>query len=158
MTNPLNRRLLVFIAALLGCASAWAQLEIEMHQGQQTVARTVLVKFKATAAGESIRQLKQTEDIDVDEGIGGIQVRKLRSRSKGVAALLALLRARADVEYAEPDYIVQAIAIPNDPSFGQLWGLQNTGQLIQGIAGTPGADISAVTAWDLTTGSRANVV
>ncbi len=158
MVNPLNRRLLVFLAAFWGCAPALAQLEIEMHQGQQTVARTVLVKFKATAAGESIRQLKQTEDIDVDEGIGGIKVRKLRSRSKGVAALLALLRARADVEYAEPDYVVQAFAVPNDPFFGQLWGLQNTGQLIQGTLGVPGADISAVTAWDLTTGSRASVV
>jgi len=158
MTNPLNRRLLFFIAALLGCAPALAQLEIEMHQGHQTVARTVLVKFKATAAGESIRQLKQSEDIDVDEGIGGIQARKLRSRSKGVAALLARLRARADVEYAEPDYIVQAFAVPNDPFFGQLWGLRNTGQLIQGIVGVPGADISATAAWDLTTGSSANVV
>src|SRR6266446_2442898 len=158
MTNPLIRRLPVFLATLLSCAPALAQLEIEMHQGQRTAARTVLVKFKATAAGESIRQLKQSEDIDVDEGIGGIQVRKLRSRSKGVATLLALLRARADVEYAEPDYIVQAIAIPNDPSFGVLWGLRNTGQPIQGASGTPGADISAAPAWDLTKGSRAIVV
>ena len=158
MTNSHIRRMMVFLAALLGCAPALAQLEIEMHQGHRTVARTVLVKFKATAAGEGIRQLKQSEDIDVDEGIGGIQVRKLRSRSKGVAALLAGLRARADVEYAEPDYIVQTAAVPNDPSFGQLWGLRNTGQLIQGVSGTPGAHISAVAAWDLTVGSSANVV
>ncbi len=53
---------------------------------------------------------------------------------------------------------MQAFAVPNDPFFGQLWGLQNTGQLIQGTLGVAGADISAVTAWDLTTGSRASVV
>src|SRR5262249_16612267 len=35
---------------------------------------------------------------------------------------------------------------------------RNTGQPILGIAGTPGADISATFAWDVSTGSRANVV
>jgi len=161
MVNPLSRRLLVLLTALLGCTSALAEREIEMHRGHQVAARTILVKFKATAANEGVQQLKQDEDIDTDEHIGGIEVRKLRSRSKGAAALLARLRARVDVEYAEPDYVVQVTAVPNDPSFGQLWGLQNTGQLINTLSptsGTPGADISAVAAWDLTIGSPANVV
>src|SRR5205807_177978 len=35
---------------------------------------------------------------------------------------------------------------------------QNTGQVIQGVAGTPGADISAVRAWDISVGSRSKVV
>ncbi|MFO7525443.1 MAG: S8 family serine peptidase [Ignavibacteriaceae bacterium] len=38
-------------------------------------------------------------------------------------------------------------AIPNDPRFNEQWALQNTGQ----SGGTPGADIKAVPAWDLTT-------
>lgn len=38
-------------------------------------------------------------------------------------------------------------AIPNDPRFNEQWALNNTGQ----GGGTPGADISAVQAWDLTT-------
>jgi hypothetical protein len=68
------------------------------------------------------------------------------------------LSARPDVEYAEPNFIVHVITVPNDPSFGSLWGLQNTGQTVQGIAGMPGADISAVSAWSISTGSKANVV
>lgn len=158
MSYSLNRCLMVFIAALLGCTQAFAQPEIELYQGERTAARTVLVKFKPTATSAGIRQFKASEDIDIDRGIGAIGVRKLRSRSKSVAALLARLRARADVEYAEPDYIVQATAVPTDPLFGQLWGLKNTGQPIQGISGIPGADISATAAWDLTTGSAAVVV
>ena len=43
----------------------------------------------------------------------------------------------ADVEYAEPNYIVTALNVPNDPSFSSLWGLHNTGQ----TGGTSGADI-----------------
>lgn len=38
-------------------------------------------------------------------------------------------------------------AVPNDPRFNEQWALNNTGQ----GGGTPGADISAVQAWDLTT-------
>jgi subtilase family serine protease len=58
------------------------------------------------------------------------------------------------VLYAEPNYIVRAHVIPNDPRFGEQWGLQNTGQM----GGTPGADINAPGAWDLTTGSSSVVV
>ncbi|HYX40573.1 MAG TPA: S8 family serine peptidase, partial [Pyrinomonadaceae bacterium] len=58
------------------------------------------------------------------------------------------------------NYIVQPTATPNDPQFTQQWALQNTGQNVQGIAGTPGADIKATAAWDVDTnrGSTANVV
>ncbi|MBI3806191.1 MAG: S8 family serine peptidase [Nitrospirae bacterium] len=57
------------------------------------------------------------------------------------------------VEYAEPNYLYQASMIPNDPQFTSLWGLHNTGQTVNGTAGTAGADIEAPHAWDLTTGS-----
>ena len=38
------------------------------------------------------------------------------------------------VEYAEQNYRVQATGIPNDPTFGQLWGLRNTGQTVNGVS------------------------
>lgn len=57
------------------------------------------------------------------------------------------------VKYAEPNYIVRAIGVPDDPSFVDLWGLHNTGQ----SGGLAGADIDAVLAWNTSTGDR-NVV
>jgi subtilisin family serine protease len=51
-----------------------------------------------------------------------------------------------------------AAFIPNDPLFGQQYALNNTGQSIGGIAGTPDADIDAAEAWDVTTGSSAVTV
>lgn len=57
------------------------------------------------------------------------------------------------VEYAEPNYLYQASAIPNDTLFTTLWGLHNTGQAVNGTPGTVGVDIEAPEAWDLTTGS-----
>ncbi|MFM7245302.1 MAG: S8 family serine peptidase [Planctomycetaceae bacterium] len=54
----------------------------------------------------------------------------------------------------EPDVAIRPTAVPNDPSFREQWGLRNTGQ----SGGTSGADIAAVAAWDVTTGSRSVVV
>lgn len=69
------------------------------------------------------------------------------------------------VLYAEPDYILSIPdnetesksilsgsiqnVIPNDPLFGNLWGMHNTGQ----EGGTAGTDIDATEAWDIFTGS-----
>jgi subtilisin family serine protease len=73
--------------------------------------------------------------------------------------MLAFLRSHPAVEYVEPNYIVRAVATANDTQFGNLWGLRNTGQTVNGVlGGSPGADIHATGAWDISTGSRANVV
>jgi subtilisin family serine protease len=67
---------------------------------------------------------------------------------------IARLRGDPDVEYVEPNYIVRADRAPNDPRYPELYGLHNTGQ----TGGTPGADISAERAWDVTTGNRSVLV
>ena len=68
---------------------------------------------------------------------------------------IAALRNSGLFAYVEPDYVVKASLTPNDSAFvnGTLWGLRNNGQL----GGRPGADINAVSAWDITTGST-NVI
>ncbi len=59
------------------------------------------------------------------------------------------------VSYAEPDYQLHMLQTrPNDPSFNQLWGMDNTGQ----TGGTVDADIDAPEAWDTFTGSSSVVV
>lgn len=69
------------------------------------------------------------------------------------AALFA--KQLAEVAYAEPNYVVSTgLRLPDDPSFGELWGLNNTGQ----SGGTPDADIDAPEAWDYATGSSDVVV
>ncbi len=60
-------------------------------------------------------------------------------------ALLALGAVCAAVQAAEP---------PNDPAFPWQWSLHNSGQVVGGAAGTPGADIGMLGAWDIHRGSR----
>jgi Fervidolysin N-terminal prodomain len=44
------------------------------------------------------------------------------------AAAAARLNRSSAVLYAEPNVLLRASAIPNDARFGELWGLNNTGQ------------------------------
>jgi serine protease len=153
----------VFVAAVLivqptagqaprGPQAPW----LDSFAGHAVAARQVLVKFRARPQAE---ELRLEVDADRDEEIGGAGVRLLHSRSHETATLLDRFSRRPDVEFAEPDFVVRADqTVPNDPWFGSLWALRNTGQVIQGSPGSFGADIGASLAWDISTGSRTNVV
>lgn len=68
------------------------------------------------------------------------------------------IAALKGVEYVEPDFVVRADAVPNDPSFGLLWGMQNTGQTVNADPGIAGADARATGAWDVLVGNPGFVV
>jgi len=70
-------------------------------------------------------------------------------------AIDALTRAGLLVEYAEPDYVYHALAtIPDDPQFGILWNLHNTGQ----NGGLADADIDAPEGWDILSDASSVIV
>jgi subtilisin family serine protease len=98
----------------------------------------------ARAGGRTKRTFKLVKNLAV------VKVPRGRSVKEAIRAYLA----HADVLYAEPNYRVRALNTPNDPRFGSLWGLRNTGQ----FGGLPGADIGAPAAWNVTTGSQSVVV
>lgn len=133
---------LTCVLLMLFAFPLWAQHKTEFFRGHAVAAQEVLVKFRAANA-QSVPQVMSALDVDEVQGVGGIGVLLLHSRSKDATALVSELAGRDDVLYAEPNYIVTAIDTPNDPRFLELYGLQN---------------ISAVPAWDITTGSQANVV
>jgi thermitase len=78
-------------------------------------------------------------------GVRGIGAQVVRVTGDPAAAAARLNRSRG-VLYAEPNYIAHATApaLPNDPQFGQLYGLHNTGQ----GGGTADADIDAPEGWE----------
>src|SRR5439155_13484992 len=49
------------------------------------------------------------------------------------------------------------LLVPNDPLFGNQWGLANTGQIIQGNKGVANADIHVEPAWDQSQGAGVKV-
>lgn len=68
--------------------------------------------------------------------------------------VLAALAPQVDILGLASNPVIVPAMISSDPSFGDEWGLRNAGQ----YGGTPGIDINAVSAWDITTGSRSVVV
>lgn len=66
-----------------------------------------------------------------------------------VTGLVEALQQRADVAYAEPDYIGTGGLVPVDPDFTQQWHHLNR----VWTGGTRPADTRMVEAWEITTGS-----
>jgi subtilisin family serine protease len=118
----------------------------------------ILVKFKKTASKSDIAQLNTSLGAKTIWEFPSIGVQHINLKpGETVAEAIKKYSDDPNVEYAEPNYIVHALVPPNDPSFGELWGLHNTGQTVNETTGTSDADIDAPEAWDITTGST-NVV
>jgi subtilisin family serine protease/subtilase family serine protease len=135
------------------------RVEVEDLGGREAAAREILVKFRQPPQSAQLRQLADDTDAEGLQPLGRSGILRIVSRTRSAAALRAALAQRADVAYAEPNYVVHVVSEPSDPLFPQLWGLKNTGQAVNGTpAGIAGADIRASEAWDLTIGSASNVV
>ena len=141
---------LIALAALGGAGGAPAAGGL-LHGKPRTsvaaadyVAGELVVRFKASA--------DRVDRASVLRKTGAERKRWLRVPG---AELLALppgmsveegvreFKGKREVLYAEPNYVYQASAIPNDPRFGELWGLDQAGD----------HDIDAPEAWNVTTGS-----
>jgi subtilisin family serine protease len=73
--------------------------------------------------------------------------------------VLDALRSDPAVQAASRDGYSSLNSVPNDPLFGELWGLSNSGSGIGGFSGAiAGADVNAPLAWDRTTGSASTVI
>ena len=147
-----------FLAPLRLEGQRASRFDREILNGREVVTGEVLVKFRSALQGPELARVAGDTGADEVRQVGRAGALHVRSRSLNTASLLARLRNRADVEYAEPNFIIRISAEPNDPSFGQLWGLRNIGQIINFFPGVAGADIDALPAWDLTAGSTAHVV
>jgi subtilisin family serine protease len=125
--------------------------------GQPAVAGEVVVRFAASSSAAERQDVRASLDATRSQSLGveGLQLLKLNGGD--VQSAIADLEQRSDVIYAEPNYIYEMAGVPNDLEFDKLWGMNNSGQTVNGVAGTPDADIDAVEAWDTTTGSS-NVV
>ncbi|MAO68913.1 MULTISPECIES: S8 family serine peptidase [Idiomarina] len=167
MTNL--KKLVVGVSMALAAGTAAAN-------SKQADDDSLLVVFKASAtkeqrlnlisnAGGTLRALdNRGRDMAMrniaDGRIAKVNVRNAKQRD----ALIKRLSNHPLVDVAEPNYIISIndtkssdfniLATPDDPAFGDMWALENTGQ----SGGTPGVDIDARPAWDITTGDSTIVI
>ncbi len=103
---------------------------------------------------EALRALDTVADLEVLAGEGHV-VRIRPGPGIDEVVLSRQLRARADVAWAHPNLRFRLVptALPDDPFVGDQWHLENSGQ----TGWTPGVDIDAELAWELSTGAGGRV-
>jgi len=115
----------------------------------------LIVQFKTEVTQEgrlSVLESARLQKIAELLGTKALHVRL--PKGADTLKVAAALRRRAEIGYAEPNYYRYLDSAPNDVRFGELYGLDNTGQ----TGGTPDADIDAPEAWDIAVGSSSVVV
>jgi len=109
----------------------------------------LIVRFDsgATAADRLDARKGARADFERKLPVQGMQLVEVES-GQSVAAAERALASADGVLYAEPNATRRAFLRPNDPYFSQLWAMENTGQSIRGVSGTPDADSDVAEAWD----------
>ena len=165
----LNRRLAS--QAQVSSVRATANLALEMLEDRAVPAVVYnLANTQARPADYSTKSIFVTfapntkPDLKLGAYAPGLQVGKgynlvpglyeAQITSGSVSNVLKSLQSNKSVISAEANGIIRATAIPNDPAFSMLYGMNNTGQ----TGGTPNADINAPEAWNTLTGTGGTVV
>ncbi len=118
----------------------------------------IIVKFKTNTSREAQENIRRQEKLEKVHGLGLIRSEVVRVQGRSPEAAVRALNKRTDIEYAEPDYKRLASGYTDEERFGELWGLQNSGQTVGGTTGTADVDINASEASTVTLGHPEVVV
>jgi len=122
----------------------------------------VLIKYKKnkinlkTKSGASTAvNLAKSKSLEKEQNLDSENVSVLKIKDgKTVEEKIAELKNDPNIEFVQPNYQYEATVISsNDTYKGNLWGLDNTGQTVNSIVGTPDADIDIPEAWSISEGS-----
>lgn len=135
-----NRRCTARLAIAAACASL---VVAAVAQGGtfpgHTQADGWIVKFRPGYAQETLSTLSHVAESVEDFGAYDFAV----VRDVDAETLANIARWHSGIEYVEPNYLVQAAFVPNDPSYSSQWYLPK---------------IQAPAAWDITRGSSSIVI
>lgn len=162
----MKTKLSIITLALLPCLASAKVTDV--HSTTQTVSASsdsIIVKYKKNASPEARKQARslvkaKISDLnkdEVDDNFSSIlsgRLAKFKVSGMSTKEAIKRLKSHQAIEYVEPDYIVSIAGVPDDPRFDDLWGLHNEGQ----TGGTVDADIDALEAWAISTGSKDVVV
>jgi uncharacterized repeat protein (TIGR01451 family) len=140
-----------------GDAASFADQKNAAKPGAEFVPGEALVRFRSEAKAAGVEASGARLELGDDVGGTPVQIssfegselvpglRLARFEAADTLAAVAALAERADVLYAEPNYVWRAQAVPNDPRFAsnELYGLTKIG---------------APSAWDTTQGGQSVVV
>ncbi len=121
----------------------------------------VIVEWESGAGHADRVDTRESAEVDSVTMLGAAEFQLVRLEDdQSMGDALEALRDDPAVRVASRNSYSAPNSIPNDPLFGELWGLRNLGGAgIDGFSGAlAGADIDAPAAWDSTVGSPSIVI
>ena len=145
---------LVVLGTAVVCGGGAASLDAASQQSPKAVKGELIVGFAEGVSRAEQNAILKDAGATSKKRFGQIDAVLVKVKDDEEALAVKVLSSDPRVTYAQPNHVVSISATPNDPSFGQLWGLHNTGQ----TGGTNDKDIDAPEAWELATGDSNIVV
>jgi subtilisin family serine protease len=126
------------------------------HPDTEYVEGDAIVTFKSSVTLTNAQQALAGHSLAWRRHFAGLSRHRgketglVHAQNRTTADLIAELSRDPAVETAEPNYLRWVTTTPpNDTLFTNLWAMQNTGQSVNGLAGTAGDDIHFIAAWAL---------
>jgi alpha-tubulin suppressor-like RCC1 family protein/subtilisin family serine protease len=124
-------------------------------RGRQEFAPSeVIVKFKENVGPGERANVRSQVGLKKEKDLTLIKAEVDKVGGRSVEDAVRALERRPEVEYAQPNFTYYPAGYADEPRFGELWGLNNTGQ----NGGTPNVDINALEASAITNGDPNLVV
>jgi len=114
----------------------------------------VIVKFKETVGPGERANVRSQVGLEKVQELGLIKAELAKVEGRSVEDAVRASERRPEVEYAQPNFTYNPAGYADEPRFGELWGLNNTGQNGE----TPNVDINALEASGVTQGDPNLVV
>src|SRR5262245_43585921 len=121
------------IAGAASAASPAAKAQLELNPAMKFDPGAVLVRFKPSATQAARATARAMVGGSVSASYTLVPNLELMNVSVPAEAAVKLLNASGMIIYAEPDFVVHHTT--NDTYYNLLWGLNNTGQVVNGDPG-----------------------
>jgi len=172
------RALAIFftVSSLAALAADYSRSSIIPQKSSPAVSNRLIVKYKparqtsvlsAAQVATELRRPLSAESLKQLQAAAGISLTESHAISNGAHVLIlqgspdkqainqaiSNIRGLSDVEYVEEDRVLTTQSVPNDPSYGNLWGLKPVSAVASpapGGTGSYGANFE--TAWNINTG------
>jgi subtilisin family serine protease len=138
----------------LGCGLAFG-LCVQAAELSSYAEGEVIVRFKQDVSEDSARADLVSHELKLERRLNHRVGKSNQTSLMGLVHdslqstedLIRTLSDHPDVAYVEPNYRREAFSTPDDTNYSLLWGLENTGQTVNGSSGTSGADIQFEDGW-----------
>lgn len=133
----------VLFNAAIAASSVAGAATIDAEPLEPHAAKEVIVGYNPEASARQIAEIEVEFSLEVLDEFPDLRAKRYALQpSRKLGNVISALSRKSAVRYAEPNFVMRVNALGPDQHFIQQWYLENGGQTVNGIRGTPGIDIN----------------